>query len=144
VGRGPGGPPHLLNCLLTILIMLLSMVGGGCTFRKKPQVAALPAPSQGALTKPAPVLSLPPTITPIETPVEEAQVKPEEVPPSPEPAPTVAPKAPPPRRPRPSTPTPVAPAPDTVPSAPEPGPQLRELLTPGQQAQFENELSRDV
>jgi hypothetical protein len=133
--------------LIAVSGIALSVVCTGCAGKKKVK-AALPVPSQGSLTKPAPVLSLPPTIAPIETPVEEAPAKAEE--PLPEPdttAPAVTKKPSPPRRTRPAPPPPAVevPTPETAaPPAPEPGPQLRELFTPEQRAQYEKELSKNV
>jgi hypothetical protein len=132
-------------------VVLLSGVSGACFLPHKQVTAKLPMPSQPALTKPAPVLSLPPGIVPIATPAEEAPppvAKTEETVPATVEAPPVEPKKPPVRRPRPvaslPAPVPAAAVAETAP-APEPVvPQLREILTPERRTQYENEFAQSV
>jgi hypothetical protein len=129
-------------------VTVLSFLCGGCFLGPKRITASLPQPPQPALTKPAPVLSIPPGVAPIETPLPDAPVvvaKAEEpAPPAILPTPE-EPKKPAPRRLRQTAaaPVPAAVVPENTPP-PEPVPQLQELLTPERQAQYETELTASV
>lgn len=134
-----------------ILLVSVAVLCAGCAGKKK-VLASLPAPSAGALTKPAPVLSLPTTIVPTQTAVEEPPVKAEqEQAAAPDTKDTEPAKKPVARRPvRPPVPPPAVTVPETAPPAatpapaPETGPQLRELLSPQQRTEWERELSTNV
>jgi hypothetical protein len=137
----------MMRLIRVVPITVLSLVSGGCVFGPKKVAVSLPMPPQPSLTKPAPVLQLPASVTPIETPIEEAPApvaKTEEPMPEPVVPPPAEEKKPAPRRPRQTVATaPPAPTPEAAP--PEgPVPTLREILTPERQVQYENEFSRSM
>lgn len=131
-----------------IFVAVLSLLSGGCFLGHKKITASLPQPPQPALLKPAPVLSMPPAVTPIETPVPDAPApvaRVEEPLPEPNLPPPPEAKKPPVRRPRQTAaaPVPAAATPEAA-SAPEPVPQLQEMLSPERQSQYETELTASV
>jgi hypothetical protein len=135
-----------MRAIQVVPIVVLSLASGGCFLGPKKMARSLPLPPQPSLTKPAPVLSLPASVTPIETPIGEAPApvaKTEEARPEPIVPPPAEEKKPAPRRPRQTVAT--APPPPTAEAAPpEPVPTLREILTPERQREYENEFSRSM